>query len=251
MDRSRSVAILSEVEQAVNQEAPVCCKKDQALPQAFFGFPSRHMSLGMAVGAFPAVFASSVTAQRPTTSLFQWRTDRDCLERLQATAYFPSWGRRISPKLDCSPAPAPPRSPSPATKRTVDRRPGLRWPGLRQHHMEEQHPEKLRARYALDQHRASVVADAEGDQAIAITEDLSQEEHHGKDRDPDQPVLSGHCLPICSPPPNPWQSLPSPASRRCPSLVAIWPERPWPDWRRGRDSPAFSIDRKSDSGLEE
>ena len=46
------------------------------------------------------------------------------------------------------------------------------WPGLRQPHMEEEHPEKLRARYALDQHRASVVADAEGCQAIAITEDV-------------------------------------------------------------------------------
>jgi hypothetical protein len=38
--------------------------------------------------------------------------------------------------------------------------------------MGERHPEKLRARYALDQHRASVVADAEGCQAIAITEDV-------------------------------------------------------------------------------
>jgi hypothetical protein len=65
------------------------------------------MSLGLAIGAFPDVFGSSVKAQRLKTSSLRWRTDRDCLERLQATVYFPSWSRRIIPELVCSPPPAP------------------------------------------------------------------------------------------------------------------------------------------------
>ena len=44
-------------------------------------------------------------------------------------------------------------------------------------HMAQQHPQELRAGQALDQYRTAVVADAKGDQAIAIAEDVLLGEH--------------------------------------------------------------------------
>ena len=44
-------------------------------------------------------------------------------------------------------------------------------------HMAQQHPQELRAGQALDQHRTAVVADAKGDQAIAIAEDVLLGQH--------------------------------------------------------------------------
>ena len=44
-------------------------------------------------------------------------------------------------------------------------------------HMAQQHPQELRPGQALDQHRTAVVADAKGDQAVAIAEDVLLGEH--------------------------------------------------------------------------
>lgn len=44
-------------------------------------------------------------------------------------------------------------------------------------HMAQQHPQEVRPRHALDLLRTAVVADAIGDQSIAITEDVFLKEH--------------------------------------------------------------------------
>ena len=44
-------------------------------------------------------------------------------------------------------------------------------------HMAQQHPQELRPGQALDHHRTAVVADAKGDQAIAIAEDVLLGDH--------------------------------------------------------------------------
>jgi hypothetical protein len=44
-------------------------------------------------------------------------------------------------------------------------------------HMAQQHPQEVRAGQVLEQHHTAVVADAKGDQAIAIAEDVLLGEH--------------------------------------------------------------------------